>query len=414
MKRAWIIFRYLLYTTGVLILAINLFILLSGRTYLYNVIAKTYLIGKTGPGIYDYSLFPNAIVEKSNQPFEWFIHPKASSIQLPDEKIAYLEDMKTRAFLVIRKDSVLYEHYWGGHSKETTSNSFSMAKTIVSLLVGIAIDEGKIKSIDEPVYHYISAFKENGRDVVTIRHLLTMSAGFDWDESGTNPLSETAEGYYGSDLESLVTRRRVIEKPGKVFHYQSLNTQVLSMVLEKATGNTIADYAAEKLWKPLGAEKEATWSMDRENGDEKAYCCFYATARDFALLGRLLLNRGEWNGKRIISADYIDKMTTADTSLLTVDGISNLVYGLHMWTYYNNGNPVHYFRGLLGQYIMVIPKENTIIIRLGERTDKNFKLHRLPILPKEINSFDYLVGHSVDILEYLKIKEIVLNQAKNN
>ncbi|MFM8243951.1 MAG: hypothetical protein ACKN86_14205, partial [Crocinitomicaceae bacterium] len=170
----------------------------------------------------------------------------------------------------------------------------------------------------------------------------------------------------------------------------------------------------EKLWKPLGAKKEATWSMDRENGDEKAYCCFYATARDFALLGRLLLNRGEWNGKRIISANYIDNMTTANTSLLTEDGISNLVYGLHMWTFYNNGNPVHYFRGLLGQYIMVIPNENTIIVRLGERTDKNFKLHRLPILPKEINSFDYLVGHSVDILEYLKIKEIVLNQAKNN
>lgn len=414
MKKGWLIFRYLLYTLGVLILVLNLFILLSGRTYLYNGIAKTYLVGKTGPGIYDHELFPNASVAIGNQKFNWLVHPKSDEIILPDEKMAYLEDMKTRAFLVIRNDSILYERYWEKHSKETTSNSFSMAKTIVSLLVGIAIDEGKIKSIDESVYHYIDAFKENGRDVVTIRHLLTMSAGFDWDESGKNPLSETAEAYYGNDLEGLVTRQRVVEKPGTIFHYQSGNTHLLSMVVEKATGITIADYAAEKLWKPLGAEKEATWSMDRENGDEKAYCCFYATARDFALLGRLLLNKGEWNGKRIISAGYIDKMTTADTFLLTEDGISNLVYGLHMWTYYNNGNPVHYFRGLLGQYIMVIPNENIIIVRLGERTDKNFKLHRLPVFPKKINSFDYLVGHSVDILEYIKIKDIVLKQAKNN
>jgi len=118
MKRAWLIFRYLLYTTGVLILAINLFILLSGRTYLYNVIAKTYLVGKTGPGIYDNDIFPNATVAKSNQPFEWFIHPKSSSIQLPDEKIAYLEDMKTRAFLIIRNDSILFERYWKGTRKK--------------------------------------------------------------------------------------------------------------------------------------------------------------------------------------------------------------------------------------------------------------------------------------------------------
>ncbi|MBM3418169.1 MAG: serine hydrolase [Bacteroidetes bacterium] len=411
MKRGSLIFRYLLYTLGVLILAINLFILLSGRTYLYNGIAKTYLVGKTGPGIYDNDIFPNATVAKSNQPFKWFIHPKSSSIQLPDEKLAYLEAMKTRAFLVIRKDSILYEHYWGGHSKESTSNSFSMAKTIVSLLVGIAVDEGKIKSIDEPVHRYIAAFKENGRDVVTIRHLLTMSAGFDWDESGTNPLSETAEAYYGSDLESLVTRRRVTEKPGTVFHYQSVNTQLLSMVLEKATGITIADYAAEKLWKPLGSEYEATWSMDRENGDEKAYCCFYATARDFALLGRLMLNEGEWNGKRIVSADYIAHMTRANTSLITKEGIPNYVYGLHLWTYYNNGNPIHYFMGFLGQYILFIPKEQTLIIRLGERQDKRFKLQRLPFLSEKINSFDYLVGHSVDILEYVQIKDIILNQS---
>ena len=184
------------------------------------------------------------------------------------------------------------------------------------------------------------------------------------------------------------------------------------MIVEKATGMTIAQYAAERLWKPMGSAQEASWNMDKEGGDEKAYCCFYATARDFALLGRLMLNKGEWEGKRIVSSDYVEKMLLPDKTLLTKDGITNLVYGLHLWTYDNNGNPVNYFRGLLGQYIMFFPKENTLIVRLGERTDKNFKLHRIPILPGKINSFDYLVGHSVDILAYIKMKDAIVNQAK--
>lgn len=412
MKRGWVYFRYFFYTIGALLLALNLFILLSGRIYLYNGIAKTYLVGKAGPGIYDLTLFPKITIAKGSKTYKWVVHSETDKITLSSDKMDYLEEMKTRAFLVVRNDTILYEKYWGNHSKETISNSFSMAKTIVSLLVGVALDEGHIKSIEEPVYRYIPAFIENGRDVLTIRHLLTMSAGFDWDESGKNPFSETAEAYYGDDLEGLVTRQRVVEKPGTVFHYQSGNTQLLAMILENATGMTIAQYAAERLWKPMGSAQEASWSMDKEGGDEKAYCCFYATARDFALLGRLMLNKGEWEGKRIVSSDYVEKMLLPDKTLLTKDGITNLVYGLHLWTYDNNGNPVHYFRGLLGQYIMFFPKENTLIVRLGERTDKNFKLHRIPILPRKINSFDYLVGHSVDILAYIKMKDAIVNQAK--
>ena len=414
MKRGLQLIRYLFYTVGVLIIAVNLFILLSGRYYLYNGISKTYLVGKTGPSIYDNDLFAVNNIKKSTHPFQWKTHPSSKNVNLPKDDMAYLDEVKTKALLIIRNDSILFENYWGGHTKETTSNSFSMAKTIVSLLVGIALNEGKIKSIHDPVHLYIPEFKENGRDVITIYHLLTMSAGFDWNESGKNPLAETAEAYYGSDLRRLVTRQRVITKPGTIFHYQSGNTQLLSMIVEAATGLTISDYAQEKLWEPIGSSYGASWSKDKEDGDEKAYCCFYATARDFALLGKLMLNLGNFEDKQIVPVEYIRKMVSPDTTMLTEDGITNLVYGLHIWTFYNNGNPVHYFRGLLGQYIFFIPKENTIIVRIGEHTEKNFKLHRIPLFPKKINSYDYLVGHSVDILEYLKIKDFVIQQIALN
>jgi CubicO group peptidase (beta-lactamase class C family) len=289
-----------------------------------------------------------------------------------------------------------------------------MAKTIVSLLVGVALEEKKIKSLDEKVSNYLPSFNLNSRNEITIRHLLTMSAGFDWEESGKNPLSETAEAYYGTNLKRLVTTQGVDRKPGEVFHYQSGNTQLLSMIVEKATGMTISKYAEIKLWKKIGAENEAQWSLDREGGDEKAFCCFYATARDFALLGRLVLNKGNWNGDQIVSKKYIEEMSSPNEKLITEDGLKNLVYGYQFWIYKNNKNRVVYFRGLLGQYILVIPSENTIVVRLGEKIEKNFKPHRIPLFTEKTNKFDELVGHSMDIIKYLEMKNEIVNQHKKS
>ena len=382
--------------------------MLSGKLYLYNGIAKTYLLGKTGPGIYDLHLFPVHTIETQKGDFYWKI--ATDNRTLSKKSMHYHDSMQTRAFLVIKDDTILYEHYWDQHDENRVSNSFSMAKTIVSLLLGVALDEGKIESLEEPVAKYIDRFKYNARAELTIKQVLTMSAGFDWEESGINPLSETAEAYYGSNLERLVTTQQIIEPPGKVFHYQSGNTQLLAMIIEKATGVTISEYAEEKIWKKIGSENEAFWSLDKENGDEKAYCCFYATARDFARLGRLLLKKGNWEGVQVVSAEYIEEMFKVQSELRTKDEIENAVYSYQFWIYNNFNKPMYYFRGLLGQYIMILPSENTVVVRLGEKTEKNLKLHRVALFPDKKNNFDFLVGHSLDILKYLEMKSEINNQ----
>ena len=401
------VIKYACYITLTLILVVNLFILLSGRFYLYSGISKTYLIGKTGPGIYDLDVFPVNTVEKSSSPNELKVK-SGEHVVLTKSEEEYLNSIDTRAFLIFENDTLLHEQYWEGHSINQVSNSFSASKTVIGLLIGIAIEEGKIPSVDEPVFTYLPEFKTNGRDVLTIRHLLLMSAGFDWEESGKNPLSEAAEGYYGSDLYGLVTRLRMVEEPGKRFHYQSGNSQILGFILEKATGVTLTEYMHTKIWEPIGASSNAYWSLDKEAGDEKAFCCLYASARDFSLLGQLVLHDGNFNGNQIISQSFLNEMVKTP-HLTTDDEVLNMRYGWHIWVYKNQGNPVHYFRGLKGQYIIVVPHKNRVIVRLGEKRAPHYKIpsHKIADSSFRVQNNEKL-GHTVDLFEYLQIADRIV------
>ena len=184
-----------------------------------------------------------------------------------------------------------------------------------------------------------------------------MASGLDWKESSKDPLSENAESYYGSDLYGLVHRQKRISEPGKLFNYQSGNSQVLGFIVEKATGMGLSDYLQEKIWKPMGAEHEAYWSLDEENGDEKAFCCLYSTARDFGKLGKLILNKGKMNGRQIIPEWYMEELVSL-APMDTEEGIKNQRYGLHIWIYKDPIENIAYCRGIKGQYIMSLPKEN--------------------------------------------------------
>ena len=399
--------KYILYFILSIIVAVNLFILLSGRYYLYSGIAKTYLIGKMGPGIYDLDVFPVNKIPKSTKEKKLKVNLSKSSITDKEEK--YLNEIDTRAFLVFQNDILIHEQYWGDHSIDEVSNSFSASKTVIGLLIGIAIGEGKIPSIDEPVSTYIPEFKTNGRARLTLRHLLTMSAGFDWQESGKNPLSEAAEGYYGTDLYGLVTRLRIIETPGKKFHYQSGNSQILGFIIEKATGETLTNYMHKKIWEPIGASRDAYWSLDKEDGDEKAFCCLYATARDFARLGLLVLHEGRVNGIQVVPKDFIAQMVETP-KMATDDKVINMRYGWHIWIYKNQGKPVHYFRGLKGQYIIVLPHLNRVIVRLGEKRGPHYKLPDHSDL-KTQNAEK--LGHTIDLFEYLNIADRIVNLSSN-
>ena len=182
------LFRRLIWTIVFLLVSINVFIVVTGRTYLYKGIAYTYLSGETGPTIYDLDKFPSARIKKSLAPFEWKLNKSFNQVKLTESQEKYFENLESKALLVCKNDELLYERYWDEHTSSTLSNSFSAAKTVVSLLVGIAIDQNKIKSLDDKVGDYLPAFKSNGKEKITIRHLLMMSSGLDWEESGKNPL----------------------------------------------------------------------------------------------------------------------------------------------------------------------------------------------------------------------------------
>lgn len=391
MKRtAWL----LLY----IIIALNLFIVLSGRFYLYKGVYSTYLRGESGPTIYDFDKFYEAKVEKSKTSIPWKFD--LTENQLSKSDLSYIEKLNSTSFLVIKNDKIVFEKYWGDHHPTTISNSFSAAKTVVSLLVGCAIEDGKIKSLDDKVCKYLKHFEGEGKENITIRHLLMMASGLDWVESGKNPLSENAESYYGWDLWNLVHRQRVESKPGKLFFYQSGNSQLLGFIVEKATGKSLHEYASEKLWKPIGAESDAFWSLDKENGDEKAFCCLYATTRDFARIGKLLNNHGKWNEKQVIPADYFDELIK-NPKMNTEEGVPNTRYGLHIWTYHENGKTVIYCRGIKGQYIIAVPEEQLIIVRTGHKRADDYEIPKNVEHPSQ--ALEEKVGHPGDLFEYLRI-----------
>ncbi|MDE6452106.1 MAG: beta-lactamase family protein, partial [Odoribacter sp.] len=284
---------------------------------------------------------------------------------------------ETVAYLVIRKDSVLYEEYREKWTPQTLANIFSATKSIVGLLTGIAYDEGYIESIDDKVGKYLPEFQEGEK--ITVRNLLTMSSGLDWDEAYTSLFSKTTQAYYGDRIRDLVMGLKVVEEPGKRYAYKSGDTQLLAFVLEAALAKrgdtlTISEYATRKLWQPIGACHDALWNLDREGGDEKTYCCFNTTARDLAHLGRLILNNGCWNGKQVVSGEYLQEALAPAGYLENEVGDGALdYYGFQIWIVHYRGMNLPAFRGLGGQYLFVIPEKEAVVVRLGHKRSDEYQ-----------------------------------------
>jgi CubicO group peptidase (beta-lactamase class C family) len=277
----------------------------------------------------------------------------------------YLEDNKTVAFLIIKNDTIQYEKYFKGYDKQSIVPSFSMAKSVTSILIGCAIDQGLIKSVDEPITNYIPELTKNGFEKVTIKHLLQMTSGIKFNESYVNPFGDAASFYYGRNLRKVIGKMKLKSEPGKRFEYVSGNTQLLGLVLERSLkGKTITSYLQEKLWTPLEMEYDASWSIDRKkNGLEKTFCCLNARARDFAKIGRLYKNKGNWNGKQIVSQKWVEESTKLDTS----EGSAKF-YQYQWWL--PTPNEDFMAEGILGQFVYVNPTKDLIIVRLGKKEGK--------------------------------------------
>jgi CubicO group peptidase (beta-lactamase class C family) len=280
----------------------------------------------------------------------------------------YLDASGTTAFLVIHDDRLLYERYFDGCDESSIHTSFSMAKSFASALVGIAIDEGHINSVNEPITNYIPELLEKDErfESITIRHLLTMSSGIKYEEGGDLPWSEEADDtktYYATDLRKLALENSRIEgEPGEYFEYNNYNPLLIGMILERATGMSVSRYLQQKLWKPIGMEADGSWSLDSTStGFEKMESGVNARARDFGRFGMLFAKEGKWEGEQLISRGWVEESTSADTS---TDPSQDYQY--FWWVNTPDGKDHFSARGNYGQYIYVAPEKDLVIVRLGK------------------------------------------------
>jgi CubicO group peptidase (beta-lactamase class C family) len=325
------------------------------------------------PSENDYKFFANRRIESGTEPFRFQTAGKdfnlGQTIELDSRKIdasdetleKFLIAHRTLSFLIIRNDTILYQYF--DHSLKDSSivTSFSVAKAFVSALVGIAISEGKIPDKNTSIVSYFPELANQGFEPVTIEHLLDHTSGIHFKES-KNHVGGALEFYWGNNLSKDIFNIHPVFPPGEHFEYSNINSQLLGLILERATGMKLSQYLQEKIWKPIGMEYPASWSLSnyRADGIEKAFCCLNARTVDFAKFGRLYLKKGNWNGTQIIPEEWID--TTLHSSKAA---------GQRLTYHYNWGiGPKKYGSfyaiGLYGQFIYVYPEKNVIIVRFGK------------------------------------------------
>ncbi|AZI67061.1 class C beta-lactamase-related serine hydrolase [Kaistella daneshvariae] len=347
-----------------------------GYSYLFKGIRETYLRGTTGSSIDDGTYFPSNIIAKGIS-IPWEKDLLYNKTALPKNFVEELKNSNTASFLVIKNGKLVHEEYWDGYAQTSKTNSFSMAKAVTVMLVGKAIEEKKITGFNAKFSDFFDNYKniEFGKNL-TLKNLAEMEAGLNWDEDYNNPFLPNAKAYYGKSLEEAVLLRGFKAEPGTQFEYQSGATQLLGFALRKSLNQKISDYGSEKLWQPLGMEANAQWNTD-DFGMEKTFCCINATSRDFAKLGQLFLNEGSFNGKEIIKSSLVEEMRTPTK-------LSKGAYGMGLWI--NNDAEIkhYYFRGLYGQYIIIVPEKNMVIVRTGMNKNENLDAKGRP---KEVEKY---------------------------
>ncbi len=346
----------LIYFVTFIVIAAVLFYLF-GYSYLFSGISKTYLKGKMSAHIDDGKFFSHNVIAAGN-PIPWEKDPEYNTTSLPKNIVEDLSHSNTASFLVIKNGKLIHEQYWNGYNERSKTNSFSMAKAVTVMLLGKAIEEGKISSLDDRFADYFREFKNKEfAEQLTLKNLAQMESGLNWEEDYKNPFLPNAKAYYGRSLIKATFSRKFKQHPGERFEYQSGSTQLLGFAVRKAINQPLASYLSEKIWTPIGMEQNAEWSTD-ESGMEKTYCCIHASTRDFAKLGQMFLNDGKAGDQQILNLDFINQMRAPTEK-------SDEIYGMGFWINYDNPIKHYYFLGLQGQYIIMVPEHNMVIVRTG-------------------------------------------------
>ncbi len=340
------LFRALLLFVGFLLFA-SLILYVLGYGYIFKGIRTTYFTGHKTAFIDDYPYFDNHVVRNSDKVQEWALSEAYNQTKATSTLDSLNDELETAAFLIIKNDSIWFEKYYNGYEEMSKTNSFSMAKSITTALMFKAIQDGNLENTNQPVADFFPQFDKR----LTIGDLSSMSSGLDWNENYYNPFASTARAYLDDDIQEQILELEVVEAPGEEFKYLSGNTELLGMVIAKATGKSLSNYLSESFWKPLGMNDDALWQIDsKESAMEKAYCCIASNARNFAKFGRLFSNYGKWNDRQLLDSAYIAKASKPRFE-------ETPYYGYGFWLSDYMDKEIFYMRGILGQYVIIIPED---------------------------------------------------------
>jgi hypothetical protein len=358
----------------------------------YSPVYVYRLITQNVADVYDYQLYENRIINGADNSFAFIQSPDTKYVEdLFQERVTnsgfqtfdeWAEKSQTTALIFIRKDTILYENYFNGFSRDSYFHSQSMAKSFISFLIGAAIDDGLIAGVDDPMTKYIpELLKRDTRfGKITIKHLLEMRSGLDYNTSylpGTYihaPWHDEAVGYYHPNVRKLLLKRvKIATEPGGTFQYCNYNTSYLGLIIERATKKTVSAYLEDKLWGEI-MEYDALFSIDsKKSGFEYMPSRLIARAIDYARFGRLFLKEGNWNGKEIISKEWVVQSTCENKTIARNiypdwfgDGCKKVYYGYQWWGHANCDSTFQFAAsGNLGQNIYVIPEKEIIIVHCG-------------------------------------------------
>jgi CubicO group peptidase (beta-lactamase class C family) len=375
--------KILLWVLGILVAAFLVLVLTFSIIYSPEYVMRVLRWGNSD--VSDYLVFPERPIAKAESAFHF--HDQTGDNDIEDSFTAhplvenldeFIKDTSTQALLVIEDDALLYEQYGPGFQRDSIVTSFSAAKSFGSLLIGVAIDQGYIDSVNDPITEYIPELAERDErfEQIMIRDLLKMSSGIKYEEfpflNGDDALT-----YYYPDLRQLaINKTEIVGQPGESFLYNNYHPLLIGIILERATGQPVAEFFEKNIWQEIGSEYSASWSLD-EAGFEKMESGINARAIDFAKFGRLLLNEGEWNGEQVISAQWIKESIQDEghpedyyeTSFgPEIRDAAEGGYYQYMWYGLKRDGGVDdfYAAGRYGQIIYVSPQANLVIVRNGE------------------------------------------------
>jgi len=357
---------------------ILVFAVLTGGMFLWaylstdtSLVARGILWGDSDVG--DLYRFPARVMHASPEPVEFIVggdemQNAIASLPISNDEIGvtnmpldeYLSYTNTTAFIVLHRDQLLYEGYFNGADRVTIQPSFSAAKSFTSTLVGIALHEGFIHSLDDSITKYLPELLDRDPrfEKITIRHLIMMRSGLRWERDDSNPFSDDFVTYYSPDLRETAQKSKIVETPGQRFLYNDYNPLLVGMILESATGMSIAEYMETRLWQPMGAEGDGSWSLDSEqSGFEKMFVGVNGRAIDLAKLGWLFLNNGRNGDRLVVPVSWVADVTKLNT---TTDNYS---YRHYWWI--DEKRQMYFAEGDKCQFIYVYPQAELVLARFG-------------------------------------------------